>query len=135
MLCLVRRAQPRARPTNHWHMVQELPVRKLLAFQLAKMHSFGGRLGQNPVADDSFPRDLIIHNATVLRAVEPSQIWFLHFLEIAHVREFMAEEADGQLSLAKAARSFQDKELEARKAAARKAADLGQTTSPRAGNA
>jgi hypothetical protein len=36
----------------------------------------------------------------------------------------MAEEADGQLSLAKAARSLQYKELEAREAAVRKAAVL-----------
>ena len=124
MLCLVRRAQPRVRATNHWHMVQELPFRKLLACQLAKMHSFGGRLEQNLVADHSFPRDLIIDDATVLRAVEPSQIRFLRFLASAHVREFMAEETDGQLSLAKAARSLQDKELEAREAAVRKAAVL-----------
>ena len=88
------------------------------------MHSFGGRLEQNLVADDSFPRDLSIHDATVLRAVEPSQIWLLHVLALAHVRQFMAEEADGQLSLAKAARSLQDKELEAREAAVRKAAVL-----------
>ena len=81
-------------------------------------------MDQNLVADHSFPRDLIIHDATVLRAVEPSQIRFLHFLAIAHVREFMAEETDGQLSLAKAARSLQDKELEAREAAVRKAAVL-----------
>ena len=65
------------------------------------MDSFGGRLEQNLVAGHSFPRDLIIDDATVLRAVEPSQIRFLHFLACAHVLEFMAEEADGQLSLAK----------------------------------
>ena len=88
------------------------------------MDSFGGRLEQNLVADHSFPRDLIIDDATVLRAVEPSQIRLLRFLAIAHVREFMAEETDGQLSLAKAARSLQDKELEAREAAVRKAAVL-----------
>ena len=88
------------------------------------MDSFGGRLEQNLVADHSFPRDLIIDDATVLRAAEPSQIRFLHFLAIEHVREFMAEETDGQLSLAKAARSLQDKELEAREAAVRKAAVL-----------
>ena len=74
-------------------MLQELAFRKLLAFRLAKMHSFGGRSEQNLVADHSFPRDLIMHDATVLRAVEPSQSWFLHFWAIAHVREFMAEEA------------------------------------------
>ena len=79
---------------------------------------------QNLVADHSFPRDLIIDDATVLRAVEPSQIRFLHFLAIAHVREFMAEETDGQLSLAKAACSLQYKELEAREAAVMKAAVL-----------
>ena len=67
------------------------------------MHSFGGRLEQNLVADDSFARDLSIHDATVLRAVEPSQIRFLDFLAIAHVREFMAKEADGQLSLCQGA--------------------------------
>ena len=55
---------------------------------------------------------------------EPSQIRFLHFLAIAHVRKFIAEETDGQLSLANAARSLQDKELEAREAAVRKAAVL-----------
>ena len=88
------------------------------------MHYFGGRLEHKLVADESFPRDLSIHDATVLRAVEPSQIRFLHFLAIAHVREFMAEETDGQQSLAKAAGSFQDKELEAREAAVRKAAVL-----------
>ena len=79
---------------------------------------------QNLVADDSFPRDLIIHDATVLRAVEPSQIRCLHFLAIAPVREFMAEEVDGQLSIAKAACLLQDEELEAREAAVRKAAVL-----------
>ena len=106
-------------------MLQELPFRKLLAFRWAKMHSFGGRLEQNLVADHSFPRDLSIDDATVLRAVEPSHIRFLHFLAIAHVREFMAEKkADGQLSLAKAAHSLQYKELEAREAAVRKAAVL-----------
>ena len=88
------------------------------------MHSFDGLLEHNLVADHIFPLDLIIHDATVLRAVEPSQIRFLHFLASAHVREFMAEETDGQLSLAKAARSLQDKELEAREAAVRKAAVL-----------
>ena len=88
------------------------------------MHSFGGRLEQNLVADHSFPRDLAIHDATVLRAVEPSQIRLLHVLAIAHVREFMAEEADGHLIIAKAARSFQDKEPEAREAAVRKATVL-----------
>jgi hypothetical protein len=36
----------------------------------------------------------------------------------------MAEETDGQLSIAKAARSLQDNELEAREAAVRKAAVL-----------
>ena len=61
------------------------------------MDSFGGRLEQNSVADHSFPRDLIIDDATVLRAVEPTQIRFMHFLA-----------AGGQLSLAKAARSLQD---------------------------
>ena len=120
MLCLVLRAQPRVRATNHGHMVQQLPFRKLLAFRLAKMHSFGRRLKQNIVADGGFPRDLIIEDATVLRADEPSQIRLLHFLAIAHVREFMAEEADGQLSLAKAARSLHDQELEGRGAAVRK---------------
>ena len=79
---------------------------------------------KNLVPDHSFPRDLIIDNATVLRAVESSQIRFLHCLAIAHVRELMAEETDGQLSLAKAPRSLQDKDLEAREAAARKAAVL-----------
>ena len=88
------------------------------------MDSFGGRLEQNLVADHSFPRDLIIDDATLLRSVEPSQTRLLHFLAIAHVREFMAEETDGQLSLAKAARSLQDKELESREAAVRKAALL-----------
>ena len=58
------------------------------------------------------------------RAVEPSQIRFLHLLASAHVRECMAEETDGQLNLAKAARSLQDKELEAREAAVSKAAVL-----------
>jgi hypothetical protein len=48
----------------------------------------------------------------------------LHFLAIAHVLEFMAGEAHGQLSLAKEACSLQDKELEAREAAVRKAAVL-----------
>jgi hypothetical protein len=124
MLCLVRRAQPRVSATNHWHMVQELPFRELLAFLLANTDSFGGRLKQNLVPDHSCPRDIIIDDATVLRAVEPWQIRFLHFLAIAHVREFMAEEANGQLNLAKAARSLQDKELEAREAAVRKAAVL-----------
>ena len=70
------------------------------------MDSFGGRLEQNLVADHSFPRDLIIHDATVLRAVEPSPIRFLHLLATAHVREFMDEDADGQLSFDKAARSL-----------------------------
>ena len=56
------------------------------------------------------PGDLIIDDATVLHLVEPSEIRLLHFLAVAHVGEFMAEETDGQLSLAKAARSFQDKE-------------------------
>ena len=88
------------------------------------MYSFGGRLEQNLVAEHSLPCVLIIHDATVLRAVDPSQIWLLHVLVIAHVREFVAEEADGQPSLAKAARSLQYKELEARAAAVRKAAVL-----------
>jgi hypothetical protein len=88
------------------------------------MDSFGGRLEQNLVAVHSFPRDLSIDDATVLRAVEPSHIRFLHFLAIAQVRECKADEIDGQLSLAKEARSLQDKELEARKAAVRKAALL-----------
>ena len=56
------------------------------------MQSLGGRLEHNLVAHHSFPRDLIIHDATVLRAVDPSQIRFLHFLAIARAREFMAEE-------------------------------------------
>ncbi|MFM7984600.1 MAG: hypothetical protein ACKPKO_35270, partial [Candidatus Fonsibacter sp.] len=94
--------------------------------RLAKMHSFGGRLEQNLVADASYPRDLIIHDATVLRAVEPSQIRFLHFLALAHEREFMAELVDGHMSLAKAARSFQDKECEARDSAVSKPAVLCQ---------
>ena len=92
-----------------WH--KELPLRKLLALRLANMHSFGGRLEQNLVADHSFPRDLIIDDTTVLRAVEPSQIRFLHFLAIAHVREFIAAEAD------------------------KKGRSTVTTTSPRAGNA
>jgi len=81
-------------------------------------------LEQNLVADHDFQRELNIDDATVLRAVEPSQIRLLHFLASAHVREFMAEDVDGQLSLAKAARSLQYKELEAREAAVRKAAVL-----------
>ncbi len=95
MLCLVRRAQPRVGATNHWLMVQKLPFRKLLEFRLAKMDSFGGRLEENLVADDSSPRDLIRHNAMVLRAVEPSQNRFLQFLAFAHAREFMAEDQLG----------------------------------------
>ena len=62
----------------------------------------------------------------MLRAAVPSQIRFLRVLGIAHVPEVMAEEADVQLSLANAARSLQDKELEARDSAVSKAAVLCQ---------
>ena len=64
------------------------------------------------VSDDGFLRNLILEDAAVLRAVEPSQIRLLHFLAIAHVREFMAEEVDGQLSFAKAARPSRTRNLE-----------------------
>ncbi len=90
------------------------------------MHALRRRLEQNLVADDGFPRDLIIEEAKVLRGIKPSLIWCLHFLALAHVREFVAEEVYGLLSLANAARSFQDQEFEARGAAVRKPAVLCQ---------
>ena len=124
MQCIVVRARPRVRATNHGHIVQTLPFRDLLAFGLTNALLLT-TLGTNYLfADDGFPRDFTIEDATVLLAAEPSQIMLLQLLDIAHVREFMAQEVDGQLSLAKAARSLQDKELEAREAAVRKAAVL-----------
>ncbi|MFM7985794.1 MAG: hypothetical protein ACKPKO_41415, partial [Candidatus Fonsibacter sp.] len=85
---------------DHWHMVQITSITHIVGILIGKDALFRPNGG--------FQRDLIIETATVFRAIEPSQIRFLHFLAISQVREFVAERADGQLSLANAARSFQD---------------------------
>ena len=72
------------------------------------LHSFVRQLKHHHVVAVSFPLGLIKEVALVLSAIEPSQFRLLHCLAIAHVREFVAEKVDGQLSLANAARSFQD---------------------------